>query len=132
MVACHKTQGVPCNRFEFPGGFGSLKWEGDTFTPPFQPLPSEVGLGNVVEKASRHQGTWATLQFPRIGTSIGPGELVSYVFDLKDTECLSGDLEPLKRIFINRPTWLYDRAKFITRNSRHSSSSVMGAERLLL
>ena len=56
-----------------------------------------------------------------------PGELVSYVFDLKDTECLSGDLEPLKRIFINRPTWLYDRAKFITRNSRHSSSSVMGA-----
>lgn len=82
------------------------------------------------ERLLRHQWTWATQQFPQIGTSIGissPGELVSYVFDLKDTECFSGNLEPLKRIFINRSTRLYDRAKFITRNSRRSSSSVMGA-----
>lgn len=55
------------------------------------------------------------------------GELVSYVFDLKDTECFSGNLGLLKRIFINRQTKLHDIATFITENSLHSSSSVIGA-----
>ena len=53
-------------------------------------------------------------------------ELASYVFHLKDTECFSGNLGLLRRIFINKLTELYDVTKFIARSCLYISSNQQG------
>lgn len=76
---------------------------------PFNHFNHEViGFGEWRGKGfRRHRLTWPTGQFSPFRTSMGTQvleRLVSYVFDLKDTECFSGNLELLKCVFINRLT----------------------------
>lgn len=53
-------------------------------------------------------------------------ELASYVFHLKDTECFSGNLGLLRRIFINKLTELSGVSKFIARRCLCICSSLKG------